>query len=132
MEGFLEYPHQTVAAAPDHALPGDHSGDDFDFDVGRQKHRQLLIISQVVLSMQLSFAIFPLMMFTSRQKTHGRISSIRLWMRIVGFGVCFTSIAGLLNLYLAVHGNWHAVVWPGGALALGFSAWVMFFYHERA
>ena len=44
------------------------------------------ILSQVVLSMQLSFAIFPLMMFTSDPRKMGEFAN-PLWLKLVGYAV---------------------------------------------
>src|SRR5207247_3558030 len=48
----------------------------------------LVVLSQVVLSMQLSFAIFPLMMFTSDKKRMGEFVN-PLWVKWLGYAVCF-------------------------------------------
>ncbi|MES2464377.1 MAG: Nramp family divalent metal transporter [Armatimonadota bacterium] len=89
---------------------------------------QLLILSQVVLSMQLSFAIFPLLMFTSDRKRMGEFVN-PLWLKIAGYLVC-TIIAGL-NLKLL----WDTIgpVWFSTAVAvvLLFTAYVMFVYKEK-
>ncbi|MFZ0517482.1 MAG: Nramp family divalent metal transporter [Acidobacteriaceae bacterium] len=54
---------------------------------------RLLILSQVILSMQLSFAVFPLMAFTSDRKKMGEFVN-RPWLKILGwFSAIF--IAGL-------------------------------------
>jgi manganese transport protein len=88
----------------------------------------LLILSQVVLSMQLSFAIFPLMMVTSDKRRMGEFAN-PLWLKIVGYTVC-TLIASL-NLKLlwdTIGPMWFGV---GVAIVAGFSCWVMFGYRER-
>jgi manganese transport protein len=89
---------------------------------------QLLILSQVVLSMQLSFAIFPLLMFTSDRKRMGDFVN-PLWLKITGYSVC-TVIAGL-NLKLL----WDTIgpIWFSTAVAvvLAFTAYVMFVYKEK-
>ena len=85
----------------------------------------LLVFSQVVLSMQLSFAIFPLMSFTSDKKMMGEFANSRGVM-IVGYAMC-TLIASL-NLYLlyqALGWGWMALI---VALASAFAIWVLFFY----
>ncbi|HZP81224.1 MAG TPA: divalent metal cation transporter, partial [Chthonomonadaceae bacterium] len=89
---------------------------------------ELLILSQVVLSMQLSFAIFPLMMFTSDKKKMGEFAN-PLWLKLVGYLVC-SVIAGL-NLYLlyqTLGAQWLGLI---VAIVLGFSAWVKFGYQGR-
>lgn len=88
----------------------------------------LLVLSQVVLSMQLPFAIFPLMMFTSDPRKMGEFAN-PLWLKIVGYFVCYL-ITGL-NLYLLyqVIGLFWLSLAAGGVLA--FAAWVKFGYKER-
>jgi manganese transport protein len=89
---------------------------------------QLLILSQVVLSMQLSFAIFPLMMFTSDRKRIGEFAN-SLPVKIIGYSVC-TLIAGL-NIYLlyeTIGAFWLGIV---AAVMAAFAIWVMFFYRGK-
>ena len=57
----------------------------------------LLIISQVVLSMQLPFAIFPLMTITSDPKQMGEYVN-KNWAKITGYLIC--GVIAFLNLYL--------------------------------
>src|SRR6266702_8650906 len=57
----------------------------------------LLILSQVVLSMQLPFAVFPLVLFTSSKKKMGVFAN-PLWLKIFAFGIA--SIIGTLNVWL--------------------------------
>lgn len=89
---------------------------------------QLLVISQVVLSMQLSFAIFPLMMFTSDPKRMGEFVN-PLWVKIVGYAVC--TLIAALNVYLLF--DKIGPLWLGLIIAvmLGFAVWVTFFYREK-
>ncbi len=58
---------------------------------------QLLILSQVVLSVQLSFATIPLVMFTNNKAIMGGFTS-RLWLKVLAWAVV-AAIAGL-NAYL--------------------------------
>lgn len=60
---------------------------------------QLLVISQVILSMQLSFAVFPLVQFTSMKKYAGRYAN-STFTSIVAVLVALL-IAGL-NAYLLI------------------------------
>lgn len=89
---------------------------------------QLLVISQVVLSMQLPFAIFPLLAVTSSKKRMGEFVN-PLWAKVVGYVIC-TLIASL-NVYLL----WSVIgpVWVGLiALAMGlFAAWAHFIYAPK-
>jgi manganese transport protein len=84
---------------------------------------ELLVVSQVVLSMQLPFAIFPLMLVTSSRKRMGAYAN-PLWVKLLGYAIC-SAIAGL-NVYLL----WATIgpVWVGAMAAalLGFAAWVRF------
>ena len=85
----------------------------------------LLVASQVVLSMQLSFAIFPLMAFTSDRKIMGEFANPRA-VQVVGYAIC-TLIASL-NLYLlfqVLGAGWLALL---VAVAATFAIWVRFFY----
>ena len=85
----------------------------------------LLVFSQVVLSMQLSFAIFPLMSFTSDKKMMGEFVNSRGVM-IVGYALC--TVIASLNLYLlyqALGWGWMSLI---VALASAFAIWVRFFY----
>ncbi|CAN5683604.1 Nramp family divalent metal transporter [soil metagenome] len=86
---------------------------------------QLLVISQVVLSMQLPFGIFPLMMVTSSRARMGEFVN-PLWVKVVGYAIC-TLIAGL-NVYLL----WNTIgpLWVAAMAAAmsAFTAWVKFGY----
>ncbi len=58
---------------------------------------ELLILSQVILSLQLSFAVVPLVLFTSDKKKMGRFANA-LWLKCLAVSV--TLIIVVLNLYL--------------------------------
>lgn len=58
---------------------------------------QLLVLSQVILSLQLSFAVVPLVQFTSEKAKMGVFANTRL-MQIVAWGVALVIM--MLNLYL--------------------------------
>jgi manganese transport protein len=96
---------------------------------------EMLVISQVILSMQLSFAIFPLIMFTSDKAKMGEFAN-KLWVTVTGYVVC--SAIGALNLYLlwqtfhekVIYGD---LILSGIAIAgLGFAGWVIFGYKSEA
>ena len=74
-EGF------AVAAAADYALAGNyshhHCGGRHTASSGTEK---LLILSQVILSLQLSFAVVPLVMFTGSRKRMGEFVNAR-WLQ---------------------------------------------------
>jgi len=88
----------------------------------------MLVWSQVVLSMQLSFAVFPLLLFTSSKKRMGEHAN-PLWLVIVGSAVA-TLIASLNIAFLY---NEFGPVWVGTGvlLCLAFAAWVKWGYRER-
>src|SRR5438105_4108890 len=51
---------------------------------GESKTAELLVASQVVLSMQLGFAVWPLMRFTNEKAKMGEFAN-RLWLKILGW-----------------------------------------------
>jgi manganese transport protein len=59
----------------------------------------LLILSQVVLSMQLSFAVFPLVSFTSDRTRMGEFVN-RRWLKYLSYFVAYVIAA--LNVWLLV------------------------------
>src|SRR5438034_454309 len=64
---------------------------------GEGKTTQLLVASRVDLSMQLGFAVWPLMRFTDEKKKMGEFAS-RLWLKILGWTVA--GIIIVLNVKL--------------------------------
>jgi manganese transport protein len=66
---------------------------------GEQGTEKLLIFSQVILSLQLSFAVFPLVMFTSSRKKMGEFVNVP-WLQALAWTVAIL-IAGL-NAWLLV------------------------------
>jgi len=66
---------------------------------GEHGAAQLLILSQVILSLQLSFAVFPLVRFTSDRLKMGEFVN-PLWLKVLAYFVAF-AIAGL-NAWLLV------------------------------
>lgn len=71
---------------------------------------RLLILSQVILSLQLSFAVVPLVWFTSERKKMGAFAN-RVWMSCVAWVVALVIMA--LNGYLLVQtlGGWIRGEW---------------------
>ena len=57
----------------------------------------LLILSQVILSLQLPFAVFPLVMFTDRSREDGRVRRAA-WMQVLAWTVAV--IIAALNVWL--------------------------------
>lgn len=66
---------------------------------GEKSTGSLLVFSQVILSLQLSFAVFPLVMFTSKRRLMGEFVN-PLWLKILAWTVAFI-IAGL-NIWLLI------------------------------
>ena len=64
---------------------------------GESKTTQLLVASQVVLSMQLGFAVWPLMRFTGEKAKMGPFAN-RTWLKILGWTT--TAIIIILNVKL--------------------------------
>jgi manganese transport protein len=63
----------------------------------------LLLLSQVVLSLQLSFAVFPLVMFTSDRAKMGRFANPP-WMKVIAYLVA--GVIAALNILLLVQTVW--------------------------
>ena len=66
---------------------------------GERSTGNLLVLSQVVLSLQLSFAVVPLVMFTSDRRLMGDFVNPR-WLKVLAWSVAV--IIGGLNLWLLV------------------------------
>ncbi|MBC7797317.1 MAG: Nramp family divalent metal transporter [Pyrinomonadaceae bacterium] len=69
------------------------------FFYGESGTAQLLVLSQVVLSMQLSFAVFPLVMFTSDRLKMGEFVN-PLWRKVLAYFVAI--IIAALNVWLLI------------------------------
>lgn len=59
----------------------------------------LLVLSQVILSLQLPFAVVPLVMFTSERAKMGRFAN-SLWLKIAAWAI--TTVIIVLNVFLLV------------------------------
>ncbi|MEO7965216.1 MAG: Nramp family divalent metal transporter [Gemmatimonadaceae bacterium] len=72
---------------------------------GERGTAKLLILSQVVLSLQLSFAVFPLVMFTSDKVKMGQFAN-PIWLKLLAYFVAVVIAA--LNVWLLVQivGQW--------------------------
>jgi manganese transport protein len=95
---------------------------------GGKETVRLLTFSQVVLSMQLSFAIFPLLAFTSDRARMGMFAN-PLWLKIVGYSVCIVIASLNVKLLWDTLGPLWVVLL--GAVFGGFAAWVIWGYRER-
>ena len=72
--------------------------------LGEGSTTSLLILSQVILSLQLSFAVIPLVMFTSNRRLMGDFVNPR-WLKVLAYAVS-TIIVGL-NTWLL----WESFMW---------------------
>ena len=75
------------------------------FFYGASGTTKLLILSQVVLSLQLSFAVFPLVMFTSDKLKMGEFVN-PLWRKILSYAVAVVIAALNIWLLTQVFGEW--------------------------
>jgi len=66
---------------------------------GERGTNQLLVLSQVILSMQLSFAVIPLVLFTSDRRKMGRFVN-RPWLKAAAWEIAV--VIASLNAYLLV------------------------------
>jgi len=64
---------------------------------GESGTARLLLLSQVILSMQLSFAVFPLVQFTSDKKKMGEFANA-FWLKLLSWSVGI--LIALLNIWL--------------------------------
>lgn len=88
----------------------------------------LLVLSQVVLSMQLPFAIFPLVMVTSDRKRMGEFANAK-WATILGYLLCV--VIGGLNVFLLYETVNPLLVTGIIAVMVLFGLWVQFVYKEK-
>ncbi|HSI73054.1 MAG TPA: Nramp family divalent metal transporter [Fimbriimonas sp.] len=90
----------------------------------------LLILTQVILSMQLPFAIFPLVNFTSDKLKMGEFANPR-WLQVVGYTICVLITS--LNVYLLWTHEAVGPMWVIGTavVMLAFALWVMYGYKDR-
>jgi Mn2+/Fe2+ NRAMP family transporter len=78
--------------------------------MGEQGTEKLLILSQVILSLQLSFAVVPLVMFTGDRREDGRVCE---WPLAAGAGVVSRPRSSpVLNVWLLVETAWAAEASP--------------------
>ena len=87
-----------------------------------------LVLSQVILSLQLPFAVFPLVIIAARKASLGEYAAPR-WMTVLGFFI--GGVITLLNVnFMADKFGWPMIL--GGAIAvLGFVYWAQFVYRAK-
>ena len=66
---------------------------------GESGTAKLLVLSQVILSMQLSFAVFPLVKFTSQKVKMGEFAN-PFWLKVLAYLVA--GIIATLNIWLLI------------------------------
>jgi manganese transport protein len=79
--------------------------------MGEQGSFRLLILSQVILSLQLPFAVIPLIHFTSDRKRMGEFTS-PVWVRILAWVVAAIIVALNVRLAWMAVGDWLASAGP--------------------
>jgi manganese transport protein len=97
---------------------------------GQQGTFKLLILSQVILSMQLPFAVIPLIHFTSNRRQMGLFAN-KAWVQVLAWSMAIIIVALNAQVYVEWIGDskgnpwqlWLAVV-PLGAILLSLLAWV--------
>jgi manganese transport protein len=82
---------------------------------GEQESFSLLILSQVILSLQLPFAVIPLIKFTSDETIMGEFSS-RTWLKVLAWAVALVIVALNAQLIFSTIAGW--MTSAGGALWL--------------
>ena len=89
----------------------------------------MMVNSQVILAMQLPFAIIPLVMFTSDRKKMGKFAN-PVWLAALGGIVGGLIIALNIQMLYQQYGPW----WLAGGIGLivAFGLWVTFGYREPA
>jgi len=105
------------------------------YQFGETEVDSLLILSQVILSMQLGFAIIPLIHFVSDKKTMGEFV-IKIHVRILAWIIAtiliYLNVKMVFNEasdYFATSGNifWKAMIILGGLLFGGLLTYILFF-----
>ncbi|HWB87431.1 MAG TPA: Nramp family divalent metal transporter [Bryobacteraceae bacterium] len=101
---------------------------------GERSTFQLLLLSQVILSMQLPFAVIPLIHFTNDRGRMGSFSN-KVWVRILAWSTAAVIVALNLRLawlaisdWVASVGKWRALIWvitmPAALLLVALLLWV--------
>ncbi len=94
MEGYFAYSHQPIAQEIDYTVDRHYSYFGGNRVYGDKELDALLILSQVILSLQLGFAIIPLIHFVSDKKTMG-VFAIKPIVKI--FAWCIAAVLVYLN-----------------------------------
>ena len=109
---LFEFPHAALDAAAGHAAGGDRAGPADDLCISAQSQMtNLLVASQVILSLQLPFAVVPLLQFTAERRGWASLP-IRGGFACLGWITAWVII--VLNAYLVWWeiGSWIAAAGP--------------------
>lgn len=87
------------------------------FFVGPGSLTDLLVLSQVVLSLQLPFAIVPLLIYTSDKRMMGPFAN-RLWVKILGWTAAVIIISLNVNLAVSQIAEWRTILTSSGHSSL--------------
>ena len=77
------------------------------WSAGEQGTYKLLILSQVILSLQLPFAVIPLIHFTSDRRWMGEFIS-KLWVRLLAWATAIVIVGLNIRLVITTVGDWLA------------------------
>jgi manganese transport protein len=72
---------------------------------------QLLILSQVILSLQLAYAVIPLIHFVSDKKHMGQYT-VKLWMQVAAWVIALVIVTFNVKLVVDTVGEWFATLSP--------------------
>jgi manganese transport protein len=108
---------------------------------GEHQVDSLLVLSQVILSMQLGFAIIPLIHFVSDKKTMGEFA-IKPYIQVLAWLVTaalvylnIRMVVGEAGSFFAADGNiiWKILIVAGGAVFLGLMVYILFnpFFNKK-
>ena len=101
---------------------------------GENKLTELMIISQVLLSLQLGFAIIPLIHFVSDKKIMGKFA-ITFWVKILAWASAIVVVSLNMKLVASTYDAWFSIgdIWWMGVLkylTLGFlilALWILLY-----
>lgn len=87
-----------------------------------------LVLSQVILSLQLPFAIFPLVLIAASRSSLGEFAAPK-WMTALGLAI--GTVITLLNInFMADKFGW-PIILGGAAVVLSFVYWAQVVYREK-
>ena len=105
MEGFLNFRMRAWLAAPDYSNVGCRTCGPHHSFHGRKGAYKLLILSQVILSMQLPFAVIPLIQFTNDRMRMGKFANPK-WIQGLAWVTAAIIVALNIKLVITVLSEW--------------------------